>query len=192
MEKQQNGIIPRADTALEESNGETVTFRSRPGHSSLFFGRKDHDFLELNICIDPEDLEAAHFKLSRLSPFLDATDEPICQEKLSDLARGVYQSRRLRTRFFDDDMFGEPAWDMLLALFGFSARGEVMCVSSLCYASEVPFSTALRHIRTLENKGLIARSKDTHDGRRIFVSLTAQGITAMSGYIVRVQRVITG
>ena len=44
-------------------------------------------------------------------------------------------------------------------------------VSSLCIASAVPPTTALRWIRTLTDKALVERRADPHDGRRIFIAL---------------------
>lgn len=86
--------------------------------------------------------------------------------------RDLLRARRARADFLPGDLFADPAWDMLLDLL--AARLDQVCVSvsSLCIASCVPPTTALRHIRTLADKGLIARQPDPHDSRRIFVVLT--------------------
>lgn len=86
--------------------------------------------------------------------------------------RDLLRARRARADFLPGDLFADPAWDMLLDLL--AARLDQVCVSvsSLCIASCVPPTTALRHIRTLADKGLIERQPDPHDSRRIFVVLT--------------------
>src|SRR5690606_24209072 len=62
--------------------------------------------------------------------------------------------RRLRDEFLPGDLFADPAWDMLLDLFAARLEQERVSVSSLCIASAVPPTTALRWIRTLTEKGL--------------------------------------
>lgn len=104
----------------------------------------------------------------------------------ADLGRAVQieiANRALRASFFDPDFFCDPAWDMLLDLFLQQALQKRVCVSSLCVASCAPSTTALRWIRTLEEAGLIERSRDPADGRRIFVRLTAAGHAKIAGYL---------
>jgi DNA-binding MarR family transcriptional regulator len=54
-----------------------------------------------------------------------------------------------------------------------------MAVSSLCIGSAVPATTALRWIKSLEGKGLIVRTPDPYDGRRIFISLSDKALQQM-------------
>lgn len=92
-------------------------------------------------------------------------------------------NRALRASFFDPDFFCDPAWDMLLDLFLQQSMGNLVCVSSLCVASCAPSTTALRWIRALEDAGLVERSRDPADGRRIFVRLTSAGHAKIAGYL---------
>lgn len=98
------------------------------------------------------------------------------------LVRSIIRSRQMRLRFFDHELFADPAWDMLLDLT--AARGEHLRVSvtSLCIASGVPTTTALRWIKVLEQSGLVRRIEDEADRRRAFVCLTERGIDAMTQY----------
>lgn len=64
---------------------------------------------------------------------------------------------------------------MLLALYCFSSKGERLTVSSLCYASGVPQTTALRWVNVIEERHLISRSRDPVDGRKNYVALTKKG-----------------
>jgi DNA-binding MarR family transcriptional regulator len=45
-------------------------------------------------------------------------------------------------------------------------------VSSLCEASAVPATTALRWIKTMTESGLLTRRADPLDGRRVFIEMS--------------------
>ena len=94
--------------------------------------------------------------------------------------RTILRVRAQRRAVFGSSLFGEPSWDMLLELYDahFKARRE--CVSSLCIASGVPSTTALRWIGHLEQEGWIARVPDAHDRRRYYVELSKRGLEAMT------------
>jgi hypothetical protein len=90
-------------------------------------------------------------------------------------ARRHYKSRRMRDNIFGmPDLFGEPAWDMLVDLFIAGEEGKKISVSSLCVASAVPMTTALRWIAILESRALIERTADALDARRWYLSLAAE------------------
>lgn len=97
--------------------------------------------------------------------------------------RSMIRARRLRDRFLPPELFGEPAWDMLLDLFAARIERVNVAVSSLCIAAAVPPTTALRTIRTLTELGLFARVADPADRRRVFIELTEQAATAMQAYV---------
>ena len=73
------------------------------------------------------------------------------------------------------DLFGEPAWDMLLDLFISTADGRKTPITNLCIASCVPMSTALRCLDKLIKAGLVAKHPDVVDGRRNLIELTEGG-----------------
>src|SRR5206468_8189269 len=76
---------------------------------------------------------------------------------LTRLAGKMYDARRNRDRVFNDQLFGEPAWDMLLALYALPKRGIPLSVTSLTYAANVPPTTGLRWQKVLFDQGLIER-----------------------------------
>src|SRR4051794_41784504 len=55
----------------------------------------------------------------------------------------VIRARRLRDRYFKQDIFGEPAWDMLLNLFHAELSQARMAVSGPPGAAAVPATPAL-------------------------------------------------
>jgi hypothetical protein len=75
----------------------------------------------------------------------------------ADTVRSVLRARRLRARFFSEEMFADPAWDMLLDLLQAEIAQLRVPVSSLCIAAAVPATTALRWLKTMVSKGLFVR-----------------------------------
>jgi DNA-binding MarR family transcriptional regulator len=101
------------------------------------------------------------------------------------LARALIRQRRLRTDFLPATLFGEPAWDMLLDLYAAHYEGRPVSVSSLCIASSVPSTTALRAIEAMEREGCILRERDPSDGRRIFLKLSDVRRAELDAYFDR-------
>jgi DNA-binding MarR family transcriptional regulator len=100
--------------------------------------------------------------------------------------RAVIRARRLRGRFFAEDLFADPAWDMLLDLLQAEIAQLRVPVSSLCIAAAVPATTALRWLKTMTDKGLFLRRADPHDGRRVFVELAPETSMALRRYFADV------
>jgi DNA-binding MarR family transcriptional regulator len=100
----------------------------------------------------------------------------------ADTIRTVIRARRLRSRFFDEGMFADPAWDMLLDLLQAEIAQLRVPVSSLCIAASVPATTALRWLKTMTQQGLFLRRADPHDGRRVFVELAPAASLALRRY----------
>ena len=103
-----------------------------------------------------------------------------------DVVRSVIRARHLRSRFFEEDLFADPAWDMLLDLLQAEIAQLRVPVSSLCIAAAVPATTALRWLKTMTDKGLFVRRADPHDGRRVFVELAPTASVAMRRYFAEV------
>ena len=103
-----------------------------------------------------------------------------------EAVRNVIRARRLRARYFDEELFADPAWDMLLDLLQAEIAQHRVPVSSLCIAAAVPATTALRWIKTMTDNGLFQRRADPHDGRRVFIELAPQASLAMRRYFAEV------
>ncbi len=114
------------------------------------------------------------------------TELPPAAGDLPDLSaetvRTVIRARRLRSRYFEDGMFADPAWDMLLDLLQAEISQLRVPVSSLCIAASVPATTALRWLKMLTQQGIFLRRADPHDGRRVFVELAPSASQAMRRY----------
>ena len=103
-----------------------------------------------------------------------------------DIVRSVIRARRLRSRYFSEELFADPAWDMLLDLLQAEIAQLRVPVSSLCIAAAVPATTALRWLKNMVDQGLFIRRADPHDARRVFVELAPQTSLALRRYFTEV------
>lgn len=106
-------------------------------------------------------------------------------ESLAKLAVAMLRIRRLRADYLPDQLFGEPAWDMLLDLYVHRCQNERISITSACIAAAVPSTTALRWITELIEKGLAQREEDEHDRRRAFLRLTDKGAESVAQTLLR-------
>lgn len=104
------------------------------------------------------------------------------------LVRQIIRQRQLRARFFDADLFADPAWDILLDLTAARAEHKRVSVTSLCIASGVPPTTALRWIGQMSEAGLLVRVEDEADRRRAFIALSDKAADGMARYFAEVAR----
>lgn len=76
------------------------------------------------------------------------------------------------------ELFSVPALDMLLDLYIQTDRHPIS-LTSLCGACSVPPRTALNTINRMVQHGLLERSPDPDDGRRIHVQLSDHGVALL-------------
>ncbi len=103
------------------------------------------------------------------------------------LVRRMIAARQERARFFDGDLFSDPAWDMLLDLTAAHAEGARVSVTSLCIAAGVPATTALRWLNQMVDSGIFKRVADEMDRRRAFIELSERSVDAMARYFAEVE-----
>lgn len=103
-------------------------------------------------------------------------------------AETVLAERRLRRRFLPADLFHEPAWDMLLALFVSRDERQPMNIKALVSMSDAPVTTSQRWIEHLHKLKLIDRVIDPTDRRRVEISLSHDGEQAMRSYLKSLRR----
>lgn len=134
-------------------------------------------------------LNSINHSASTLPILSDLDDAVLDQEPSLDVAntvgvlRRIIRERRVRERFFKEARFGEPAWDIILDLTLAWFEGKTVAVSSLCIASGVPISTAMRWINEMIEAGLIDRWIDPTDGRRNLMQVSPNTRDAMLRYL---------
>ena len=96
----------------------------------------------------------------------------------------IIADRHDRERFFAEEMFADPAWDILLELALAEQQQRRVCVTTLCIGSRVPQTTALRWIKHMTDMKWLVRRDDPLDARRKFIELSAETSARMRAYLL--------
>ena len=112
----------------------------------------------------------------------------LTEADLVQLARSISHWRRKRDAMFDPVIFADPEWDILLDLFAQGGFEPRVSMSSLCIAASVPTTTAMRCINAMIEQGVLARSRDTADARRVLIGLTDETRAKMRAWLLGVAR----
>ena len=110
---------------------------------------------------------------------------PIDQLGFARTIESLLALRRLRAAYVDARMFGEPAWELLLALFQAHLGGGSMQMESLLQDVGPYPSTTRRWLDALEELGLVS-CDDQSQGP---VRLTDAGVARMTRALVAMQEV---
>lgn len=134
--------------------------------------------------VTAQDIEAVGrviHSLERLisTPAPSMAGKPSAQH-LIKMVKRVRAARRARVDFFDASLFGEPAWDMLLALYLASAEQYRLTITNLVNESEAPATTALRWITRFEQLGLLLRRQNPFDNRSHFIELKPEALEKLT------------
>lgn len=118
----------------------------------------------------------------------EASKDPnVLRESRSSVARRIYQERRIRSEHFaDNEVFGEPAWDILLYLFQGHSRGRGVKIQDVSWEAGLPATSALRWFELLESKGLVFAYRDEEHLDQIYLRLSRKGLLEMASYLDRV------
>jgi DNA-binding MarR family transcriptional regulator len=103
-------------------------------------------------------------------------------ERLRNFARQIYEKRQKRIARFGSQMFGEPAWEMLLLLY-LGEGGERQSQTGLADLSGAARSTAMRWIDHLVRRGFAHREDHPTDKRRNFIILSEKGRQLLELYL---------
>jgi DNA-binding MarR family transcriptional regulator len=105
------------------------------------------------------------------------------RQLLVNVAREMLEQARRRGQFLPDAVFQDPQWLMTLDLFIAGEEARKVSVSSLCCASGVPPTTALRHIRYLQEQGIFERESHPSDRRISLIRLTEASRSQVARYL---------
>lgn len=87
--------------------------------------------------------------------------------------------RRARAVVFGDNLFSDPAWDILLELYAAQLGARVMSLSDLAKATDTPLSTTERWIAALAERGLVKSTTDPKDSADVKIQLTPDAALKM-------------
>ena len=171
--------LPVADAVLREAILAALPNVGPKGVADL----SDRDSARINAL--ERDVERIARALNDIAS--EAATEPAREAVSAAFVRNIIKRRRDRERYFPAELFGDPAWDMMLDLTAARLERRDVSVSSLCIAAAVPTTTALRWIRNLCDAGLFERNTDPDDARRGIITLSAASQELMLGYLASVR-----
>jgi DNA-binding HxlR family transcriptional regulator len=104
-----------------------------------------------------------------------------------DMCRRLVAMRRTIGEAIGYRLCPSPVWDMLLDLYlAQYEKREVYLFSLYTAAPDIPQSTAHRKIAEMEKRGLVTRDIPRPDGRRVAISMTAQGLAIVDRLLDRI------
>lgn len=99
------------------------------------------------------------------------------------MARSDLSARqRKRKIFFESEMFGEPAFEILIHAYIAEVERSSVSTTDLCSSASLPISIGVRYISILEQQGLLRRHPSMTDFRITNVSITRLGISKINEY----------
>jgi hypothetical protein len=110
------------------------------------------------------------------------TATPVVSARLVEMMCAV---RKDRLEQFPGPLGSDSCWDILLTLYAAHLNQHRLTITKVKEQTAVPSTTALRLIAALGSAGLVTRTKDRLDGRRIFVELSPAGVAALNRYFLR-------
>jgi hypothetical protein len=120
-------------------------------------------------------LEQARVRVALLSDPLS----PEAGHTLRTVAERLYAERRKREEYFPPSLFGEPAWDLLLALFIAHDDGRHVSLSEAYDAAKVDRREGPPLIEKLIAAGLVTRSHNRGNA----ILLTDRGMDRLNDYL---------
>ena len=114
-----------------------------------------------------------------------ATDHAQARAHARAWADRLYAERRRRDALFPDDLFGEPAWDLLLAMFIAREKGQPMILCKAYKAAGVSDTTGRRLLDRMEEEGLITRRRAPRSRKMRIVELTDLAVEKLVDYLAR-------
>ena len=104
--------------------------------------------------------------------------QSLTKERLLSLIR----SNEVKKKYFTDDFFNDPAWNMLLDLMQNHLENKEVTASSLYFSSNSPIATASRRLSEMEKARLVTKRQDAGDKRRQIVEITAYAYQKIEDY----------
>jgi DNA-binding MarR family transcriptional regulator len=132
--------------------------------------------------IDSARLETALAILRQASVRVALLSDPLSPEAghtLRAVAERLYAERRKRDEFFPAGLFGEPAWDLLLALYMAHDDGRHISLDEAYAAANIDPGDGPALVAKLVAAGLVGRSHN----RANAILLTDHGSERLSDYL---------
>ncbi|MFD1106234.1 ArsR family transcriptional regulator [Sphingobium olei] len=76
------------------------------------------------------------------------------------------EARRMRAMLLGQDLFSDPAWDILLALFQAELEGGDMTLEQLSETLRLSLSVVVGQVGAMERRGLLVENRTSPNSRR--------------------------
>jgi hypothetical protein len=138
-----------------------------------------------------QQLDAAQHTLEELRSASDCDAYPALKTSPEHRHRSAHEvavrslaGRRARSRYFGSaQIFGEPAWDILLDLYIRQADSENVSFKSVVVSSGGSAATAGLWLKLLEERQLILSEDDPVNEGCMLIRLTPEGKESMTRYL---------
>jgi MarR family len=130
-----------------------------------------------------DSVEQALGRIAALASILPST---LAGASLAAMAERLYLERRRRNDYFPPGLFGEPVWDLMLALFIAREEARRLTIAEAYEAAGVKPAAGRRLLMRMERAGLVARTPDQQDRRKRYVGLTHSASERMADYLTRI------
>jgi hypothetical protein len=117
-------------------------------------------------------------------------DSPRDTQHLLKLCRALILQRQLVTDLVGSSLCANPVWDMLLDLYVADREGLSLYIWPLSVAGKVPISSAHRKIDAMVQHGLVVRTVDESDRRRVGIQLSEEFRERLENFFDRLMRSI--
>lgn len=179
---------PSVEAAIMAMNGNAVDLLAKPLEPEILARALRRALLRRSQLVSIKILTAFVTAQSTSEPEpeknVSKAQELSTEEKLIKVVRRTITFRQRRNEYLGNELFADPAWDIVLELTLAKLQGEPVPVSSACAAAAVPFSTAYRYIGQLVDQGMVRRWKDPLDQRRVLLELEDHTHSAISDFLL--------
>jgi len=93
------------------------------------------------------------------------------------------EARRLRPLVFGQDLFADPAWDIMLLLFRAELNGEALTLDQLGEAARLSITILTKNAGLLEKRGLMMAHSGAPAAGRRRMRLSPLAIDAMTSWL---------
>lgn len=104
----------------------------------------------------------------------------------SETARRMLEAIDLRSQYFDGELFSDPAWSLMLDIYGQMSRGRRTSLAGAAGSARAPVNTAQRWINLLTERGFLVQKTEGRDPKRVYVELSPDLFDCMTAYLGQV------
>ena len=145
---------------------------------------ENDDFSSGRITLERQDVQTAHRLIDQLNELMAGNSRkrtPEAATRRYDLACQIGAARRSRAALFPDELFDEPAWDIMLQLYCAAGRDEVTTIYALGRSISAPLSTIERWVEYLVERNLVERT-DSLGNLDLEIRLSENGFSRLDAY----------